>query len=146
MPDTVIAAQALQPCLAAEHAAVYGYALLGGVLSAAVSDGPWAKAATASYETHRDRRDILTELIGAAGGKPVVAEPAYDSPFQVAGVPTARRLAQYLEARCASVYARATAATTEDTRLMVSGTLLDCAVRGARWGAAPTAFPGLDHA
>jgi hypothetical protein len=26
----------------------------------------------------------------------------------------------------------------------VSGTLVDCAVRGARWGAAPTAFPGLD--
>lgn len=143
-PDSVTSADPLQPCLAAEHAAVFGYSLLGGVLSAAVSDQPSAEAATASYDTHRDRRDVLSQLISAAGGQPVVAEPAYDIPFRVSGVPTARRLARYLEARCATVYARATAVTTGDTRVMTSGTLLDCAVRGSRWGASPTAFPGLD--
>jgi Domain of unknown function (DUF4439) len=146
VPAAVTAAEALQPCLAAEHAAVFGYGLLGGVLSAAVSEAPAAKAALTSYDAHRGRRDALTELIEAAGGKPVAAEAAYDAPFPVAGVPSARRLARYLEARCATVYARATAVTTQDTRAMVSGTLLDCAVRGARWGSGPTAFPGLDKA
>jgi uncharacterized protein DUF4439 len=144
VPDSVISPDALQPCLAAEHAALFGYSLLGGVLSAAVSGAPSAKAAVASYQAHRDRRDALTELIVAAGGKPVVAEAAYDVPFPVAGVPSARRLARDLESRCATVYARATAATTAESRLMVSGTLLDCAVRGARWGTAPAAFPGLE--
>jgi hypothetical protein len=143
VPESVSSTDPLQPCLAAEHAAVYGYGLLGGVLSAAVSDAPAAKAATASYDAHRDRRDTLTGLIVAAGGEPVVSAAVYDTPFPVAGQPSARRLAQYLEARCATVYARATALTTARSRLMVSGTLLDCAVRGARWGSAPTAFPGL---
>ena len=144
VPESVTAPDLLQPCLAAEHAAVYGYGVLGGVLSAAESDAPAAKAAVAAYDAHRSRRDTLTELIVAAGGRPVVSQPVYDIPFHVDGPPSARRLAQYLEARCATVYARATAATSMEARLLVSGVLLDCAVRGARWGMAPTAFPGLD--
>lgn len=142
-PDAVSSATPLQPCLAAEHAAVYGYSLLGGVLSAAVSNAPTAEAATASYDAHRERRDLLTQLITTAGGRPVAAEPAYDVPFRVSTVATARRLARDLEAGCAAIYARATAVTTADTRLMMSSTLLDCAVRGSRWGDAPVAFPGL---
>ncbi len=106
VPDAVTSARGLQQCLAAEHAAVFGYALLGGVLSAAVSEAPAAKAAVTSYDVHRDRRDVLTELIAAAGTKPAAAEAAYDIPFPVAGEPSARRLARYLEARCATVYAR----------------------------------------
>jgi hypothetical protein len=143
-PRAVPAAEPLQPCLAAEHAAVYGYGVLGGVVSAGVSDAPIAKAAVASYDAHRRRRDLLVDLITAAGDTPVAAEAAYDVPFRVAGEATARRLARLLEARCATVYARAIAATTGDVRAMTSAVLLDCAVRGARWGAAPTAFPGLD--
>ena len=144
-PASITSPVALQPCLAAEHAAVFGYSLLGGVLSAAVSDAPPAKAAVASYDAHRSRRDALTELIDAAGGTPVAAEASYDLPFPVAGLPSARRLARYLEDRSAAVYSRATAVTLGDTRVLVSGTLLDCALRGARWGSAPTAFPGLDQ-
>jgi len=144
-PDSVTPADELQPCLAAEHAAVFGYGLLGGVLSAGVSHAPAAEASVSSYEAHRARRDALTELISAAGLQPVAAEAAYDTPFPVAGVPTARRLARYIEARCAAVYARATAATSGDARLLVSETLVDCATRGARWGTAPAAFPGLDE-
>ena len=143
-PRAVSTPQALQPCLAAEHAAVFGYGVLGGVLSAAESDAPSAKAALAAYNTHQARRDTLTELLVTAGAEPVAAKAVYDIPFRVAGVPSARRLARGLEASCATVYARATAVTSEKVRLMVSGTLLDCAVRGARWGSAPTAFPGLD--
>lgn len=144
-PEAITSADPLQPCLAAEHAAVFGYALLGGVLSAGVSETPVTEAAVSSYDVHRSQRDSLTDLITAVGATPAAAEAAYDVPFPVAGVPTARRLARYLETRCATVYARATAATTEATRVMTSGILLDCAVRSARWGAEPTAFPGLDR-
>lgn len=143
VPNTAPTIDALQPCLAAEHAAVFGYALLGGVLSAGVSEAPPALASVSSYDVHRDRRDALVGLIHAGGGQPVAPEAAYDTPFPVAGLPTARRLAQYLESHCATVYARAVAATIGEPRRFVSETLIDCAVRGARWGAAPSAFPGL---
>lgn len=143
VPRKASSASALQPCLAAEHAALFGYGVLGGVVSAAVSDTPSAKAAIAAYDVHRTRRDDLTQLIDAAGASPVAAKAAYGLPFPVAGIPTARRLARHLEGGCASVYARATAATTGDTRLMMSDALTDCAVRGARWGSPPAAFPGL---
>jgi hypothetical protein len=145
-PDSVSVAAPLQPCLAAEHAAVFGYGVLAGVVSAGVSDTPIARIAVASYDVHRDRRDQLVDLIAATGATPIAAEAAYDVPFAVAGDATARRLARMLEARCATVYARATAATTGDARAMTSAVVLDCAVRGVRWGAAPTAFPGLDPA
>jgi uncharacterized protein DUF4439 len=146
VPTSVPTAEPLQPCLAAEHAAVFGYGVLGGVVSAGVSDAPIAKTAVASYDAHRSRRDLLLELIAATSATPVAAQAAYDVPFRVTGEATARRLAQVIEARCATVYARATAASTGAARALTSGTLLDCAVRAARWGAAPTAFPGLDPA
>ena len=144
VPDTVDSAEQLQSALAAEHAAVYGYSLLGGVLSAAVSDDPLARTALASYNAHRARRDDLTGLIALAGGQPVASAAAYDIPFPVSGATSARRLARYLESRCAAVYARAVAVTSGTDRVFVSDCLLGCAVRGVRWGAAPSAFPGLE--
>lgn len=144
VPRKASSVLALQPCLAAEHAAMFGYGVLGGVISAAVSDTASAKAAIAAYDVHRTRRDDLTQLIDAAGGRPVAAKATYGLPFPVAGIPTARRLARHLEAGCASVYARATAATTGDTRRMMSDAVTDCAVRGGRWGSPPAAFPGLE--
>lgn len=143
IPDSVVNVDVLQPCLAAEHAALFGYGLLGGALSAGVSDAPPAVASVSSYNAHRDRRDALVELITAGGREPAPPQAAYEPPFPVAGLPSARRLARYLEARCATVYARAIAATTGQSRLFVSSTLVDCAVRGARWGTPPAAFPGL---
>jgi hypothetical protein len=134
---------ALEPCLLAEYAAVFGYGVLGGVLSAGVSDRPAASAAVSSYDVHRDRRDALVALITAAGVQPPAAAAAYDIPFPVTGLPSARRLARYIEGRCAAVYVRAIGSTTGQARRLVSSTLVDCAVRGVSWGAAPEAFPGL---
>ncbi len=144
-PRSVTNPAALQPALEAEYAAVFGYGVVGGVLTAGVSHSDAADDARSSYDVHRQRRDSLRALITAAGAQPAAAEPAYDLPFPVTGQPGAARLARYLEARCAAVYARAVAATVGDTRQLVSTTLVDCATRGAGWGAAPTAFPGLDQ-
>lgn len=143
IPGSEQSVDALQPCLAAEHAAVFGYGVVGGVLSAGVSDAPPAVSSVSSYDVHRDRRDALVDLIQTGGAEPVAPEAAYETPFRVDGLPSARRLAQYLESACATVYARAVAATIGEPRRLVSTTLIDCAIRGARWGAAPSAFPGL---
>ncbi len=133
----------LQRCLAGEHAAVYGYGLLAGVLSAGVSQTPVADAARSSYQVHRSRRDVLVELIRAAAEPPVASAAAYDLPFPVTGSQTAHRLARLLEARCAAVYAQSVGALQRGDRRFVSAALVDCAVRGAGWGAPPVPFPGL---
>lgn len=142
-PAAVASVTGLQSCLAAEHAAVFGYALLGGVLAAGASTAPAARLAVASYDEHRRRRDSLTELIADGGGAPAVASATYQTPFRVGDLASARHLARVLESRCASVYAQATAQLSGDGRLLTSATLLDCATRGGSWGASVSAFPGL---
>ncbi|MEU7703318.1 DUF4439 domain-containing protein, partial [Streptomyces sp. NPDC039028] len=73
------ALDATQAALAAEHAAVYGYGVVGGRI------GPDRRAeATAAYEAHRARRDALRRSVRDLGGAPVVAEAAYELPFRVA--------------------------------------------------------------
>ena len=115
-PRSVTNPAALQPALEAEYAAVFGYGVVGGVLTAGVTHSDAADDARSSYDVHRGRRDTLRALITAAGAQPAAAEPAYDLPFPVTGEPSAARLARYLEARCAAVYARAVATTVGDTR------------------------------
>jgi len=124
----------LQSALAAEHAAVYGYEVVGGVLGA--SD----QLATTSYEAHRGRRDQLLARLGADA---VAAEAAYSLPFQVGNEKQARRLARLLEQRCAAAYADVVSRTSGEVRLLAARALSECAVRGLSWGAEPEPFPGL---
>lgn len=142
-PGSLVRPAALQRCLAAEHAAVYGYALLGGVLDAGDSESADGARAVSSYDVHRARRDLLVELITAAGTTPVAAEASYRLPVVVSGGTSAARLARTLEQRCAAVYGRAVAFTSGEGRLFAVRTLADCAVRGLAWGSSPSAFPGL---
>lgn len=85
IPDSVVNVDVLQPCLAAEHAALFGYGLLGGALSAGVSDAPPAVASVSSYNAHRDRRDALVELITAGGREPAPPQAAYEPPSRSPG-------------------------------------------------------------
>ncbi len=143
VPPAVEHVAGLQPCLAAEHAAVFGYGQIAGAMSAGVSDNPVASAAVTSYDAHRSRRDTLMRLITQGGEKPVAAEAAYDTGAPVAGAASAVRLARDIEGRCAVVYARAIATMTGGGRELVSTTLVACAVRRVEWGAEPQVFPGL---
>lgn len=143
VPEATSAAEALQRCLAAEHAAVYAYGLLGGVLRAGVSDSPAAGLAAAGYDAHRSRRDGLIALIASAGLAPVATLPAYDITPAVTGPRTAAALAVRIESRCAQVYASTTASVTGPTRAFTCDTVTDCASRRGGWGAPPSAFPGL---
>jgi hypothetical protein len=130
----VSAVAALQSALSAEHAAVYAYGVIGGVL------GTGSAAAAAAYAAHRGRRDQLTSMLGPQS---VAAEPAYRLPFEVSGPARARRLAAYVEERCAEVYAESVSRTTAADRMFAARALTDCAVRGLEWGAEPDPFPGL---
>jgi hypothetical protein len=131
----------LQDCLAGEHAALYGYGVLGGVLSA--SSRPADKAyAEASYVMHRARRDSLTNVLIRLGATPVTAEPVYAVPFPVTNVTTCRDLARRIESRTAAVYSVAVSRTEGDLRRLAADALTDAAVREVRWGGPRTAFPG----
>lgn len=140
------ALESLQACLAAEHAALYGYGVLGGVLAGITSATADQALADESYAVHERRRDDLETLITAARAEPVAAQPAYAIPFPVVERADCRRLAALMERRAAWVYADAVALTVGGQRALAAGALTDCAVRLTSWGGRPTPLPGIDGA
>lgn len=140
------ATSALQECLAAEHAAVYAYGMLGGVLSGTAAPSQTKADADFSYVAHRERRDTLSDQLNRLGEEPVPAEPSYRPPFSVASEADCIRLARQVEKRTAAVYAYAVAGTTGDSRAFVIDALTDCALREVAWGAPLQAFPGVTQA
>jgi hypothetical protein len=135
---------ALQQCLAAEHAAVYGYGVLGGVLGGTTDEADQLRAA-AGYTAHRDRRDALRNRISDLDEEPVPAEPAYAVPFTIEDAADCRRLGGHIESRTAAVYAAAVADTVDEVRRLMAVALTDCAVRADAWGAPDDVLPGIDE-
>ncbi|WP_406136316.1 ferritin-like domain-containing protein [Streptomyces sp. NBC_01089] len=131
--------EAAQAALAAEHAAVYGYGVVGGRIAAARR----AEALDA-YNAHRARRDALARTVRDLGGRPVAAAAAYALPFPVAEQSDAVRLASVLEDRVADVYSDLVRAAQGPLRHEAALALREAAVRAARWrGNGSVAFPGL---
>lgn len=132
----------LMTLLEAEHAAVYGY----GVLGARLADEPLALARSA-YDSHRARRDQLVARLLERGGDPEPPPPAYD--VAVSSPDEALALAVRLEEGLA-VRWRDLVGGTDDRQLRELGLagLRECAVRSAQWrtasGVAPAtvALPG----
>ncbi|GEB60802.1 ferritin-like domain-containing protein [Streptomyces gardneri] len=132
------ALEAAQAALAAEHAAVYGYGVVGGRI------GTQRRAeATAAYEAHRARRDALRRTVRDLGGTPVAAAAAYELPFPVADAPGAVRLAAVLEDRVAGVYSDLVRAGRGPLRSEAAAALREAAVRAVRWRGSDVTFPGL---
>lgn len=129
---------AVQAALAAEHAVVYGYGVVGARVPAARE-----AEARAAYDAHRARRDALRRTVTDLGGTPVAAEAAYALPFVVPDSAAAVRLAADLEDRVAAVYADLVRAATADLRRDAAGWLREAAVRAVRWRGESVAFPGL---
>ncbi|MEU0917628.1 ferritin-like domain-containing protein [Streptomyces cyaneofuscatus] len=129
---------ATQTALAAEHAAVYGYGVLGGRIT-----GKRRAEASAAYDGHRARRDALMRTVRDLGGAPVAADAAYALPFAVTDTTSALRLAAVLEDRVAGVYSDLVRATEGPARADAAGALREAAVRAARWRGGNVAFPGL---
>ncbi|EFH28863.1 MULTISPECIES: ferritin-like domain-containing protein [Streptomyces] len=130
--------EALQKALAAEHAAVYGYGVVGGRIGAARR-----AEAKAAYDAHRARRDTLVRAVRDLGGRPVAAAPAYALPFPVPDPAAAVRLAADLEDRVAGVWSDVVRATGGERRSTAAEALREAAVRAVRWRGESVAFPGL---
>jgi aspartate/methionine/tyrosine aminotransferase len=129
---------AAQAALAAEHAAVYGYGVVG-----AWAGEPHRAEVDRLYTAHRQRRDALRRTVRELGGTPVAAAAGYALPFAVNDGPAALALAAVLEERLAGAYADLVRAGEGRTRLEAAEELRRAALRAARWSGGPLAFPGL---
>ncbi|MBL1092793.1 MULTISPECIES: ferritin-like domain-containing protein [Streptomyces] len=129
---------AVQAALAAEHAAVYGYGVVGGRISR-----DRRTEAQAAYDAHRARRDALRREVLALGGTPEASAAAYELPFPVPDPAAAARLAAELEDRLAAVYADLVRAGGRARRREAAAALREAAVRAVRWRGGGVAFPGL---
>ena len=132
--------RALQAALAAEHAAVYGYGIVGGRIGA----GQRTEALTA-YDAHRARRDALVREVKDLGGRPVAASAGYALPFQVPDSAAAVRLAAELEDRLTGVYADLVRVSEGSRRREAAALMSEAAVRSVRWRGSSVAFPGLSE-
>ena len=135
---------ALQAALAAEHAVVWGYSVVGA--RAGDTLRPQVRDAD---DAHRTRRDATVTLITRYGGDPVPTASSYALPFPVADRASALRLAVHLEDGAAAAWRYAVAATDDvSVRRTALTALTDAAVRAARWRVlmpaktATVAFPG----
>jgi hypothetical protein len=140
--------EVLAVALAAEHAAIWGYGVVGAHL-----DDKTKAVARQAEAAHRTRRDsLIARLAGTAAGASAqpasavpVAQPGYALPFAVTSKATAVRLAVTLEEGTARAWRQALAATNGAERKLVLDAYLDCAVRATRWRVAgkiaPTTVP-----
>jgi hypothetical protein len=136
---------ALSDALAAEHAAVWGYGVVGAALGERAR--PQAAAAEAA---HRGVRDQVSALLAGRKADVVDAKGAYALPFPVLAEVDAAALAIVLEDGVAKAWVRVLDQAAErSTRELAVGTLGATEVRAVGWrvaaGKTPvtTPFPGL---
>ncbi|SEL64639.1 ferritin-like domain-containing protein [Nonomuraea pusilla] len=132
----------LRKALAAEHAAVFAYGLLG-----ARTSGALRSRISAAFEAHRARRDRLRAMITTRGGRPAEAEASYALPFVPTGPGQAARLAAQVEAGVAAAYLELAAASDAALREHAALAVQEAATRSySLRPAPPAAFPGLPPA
>ena len=139
---------ALQKALAAEHAAVWGYGVVGAAL------GPENRAPAATSEAaHRDVRDRVVALLEEREVEPVGAQGGYALPFPVLSAVDAASLGVVLEDGVAEAWVRVLGEAAErSTRELAVTVLGDTEVRAVAWrraaGTTPvtSALPGLPPA
>jgi hypothetical protein len=136
---------ALRTALAAEHAAVWGYGVVGAALDASAQG-----LAEVSETAHREVRDRVVGLLAERGAEPVGAEGGYALPFPVLSGTDAAALAVVLEDGVAAAWVRVLDQAVErSTRELAVGALTAAEVRAVGWRAAAgqtpstRAFPGL---
>ncbi len=132
----------LRKALAAEHAALFAYGLLG-----ARTSGELRERMTAAYDAHRARRDQVRALITARGGKPVEAEASYALPFFPSDAKLAARLAAHLEGGVTAAYLELVAAGDAALRRFAALAMQQAVTRSYAFRPAqPAAFPGMPAA
>jgi len=134
--------EALQATLAAEHAAVYVYGVLGGRVSATKAPEVATRLREA-YQAHRGRRDQLRAVVADLGEEPEPPAPAYRVDARGRGTRDLTAVAAGTEERCAEVYAQLVANSTGYHRAWAVEALVDSAVRQLDFGPGHDPFPGL---
>lgn len=142
-PESV---EPLQEVLAAEHAVIYGYGVVGAHLRGAAR-----RRAAGELARHRSQRDALAVQLWELGADPVQTAPAYELPRPVTSSDGARDLAALLESRLAAVWAdavltlpaRQAAKDTVRSRDQAVAGLRAAAVAAALWRGESVPFPGL---
>ena len=129
---------AMQSALAAEHAAIYGYGVVGAVMR-----GPDRHYATRALAAHTSERNRLIAMITDENATPVAAAPAYRLPSPVTDQASARDLAAHIEEGTSGALwdLVEAAAAGSSLRSIAITWLSDSAVRAAHWGARQ-ALPG----
>jgi hypothetical protein len=141
--------ESLQTTLAAEHAAVWVFSMLGAQTSESAEPELFA-ALTSSYTIHRSRRDQLARSIRDLGVEPMASSLAYEVPTtegpNAAGTPEqVTAAARLVETRCAATYADLVGSTYGDQRSWAVDALADSAVRELGYRGSPEIFPGLSE-
>ena len=129
---------ALQAALAAEHAAVYGY----GVVGANLTGGRQTTAMT-DWLAHQVARDTIEGMLRARGAQPVAAAAAYQLPISVRTPGQAAALAVIIEDRIAAAYLGLVGLSSESLRQLGARQVRTAALRAAAWRGSTVAFPGL---
>ena len=129
---------ALQGALAAEHAAIWVYALVGAFVPNALNTR-LNEAATA----HQARRDATERILIDAGTSPVPPEPGYLTPEPVTDAASALQLVITAETDAASAWRSVVerSPADEDLRGTALEALSEAAVRATRWRATAGATP-----
>ncbi|MEU0519680.1 ferritin-like domain-containing protein [Streptosporangium sp. NPDC006007] len=133
--------QGLGTALAAEHAAVYAYGVIG-----ARTTGGLRVTATAAFNAHRARRDQLRTLITARGGTPAEPSPTYGLPVIPSTPDEAVELAVLVERGVTAAYLELTASSDAAVRRMAALAMQECVTRS--YGLRPEIepFPGMPPA
>jgi Domain of unknown function (DUF4439) len=139
---------AWQAALAAEHAAIAGYDVVGPRLA----DPAQFTLAHDSQEAHRELRDATSARLTAAGQSPVPAAADYPLPFAVTDPVSAQRFAISLEAGCAAAWRYLISVadvSSRSVRADAQQALTASALRAMRWRRlvapmkATVPFPGV---
>ncbi len=129
----------LQAALAAEHEAVYGYGIVGSMLS-----GTSQSDARADWAAHQVARDTLEAMLVKLHATPVAASPAYQLPFPVTNAKSAVNLAATLEDGVTRAYLGLVAVTSPTLRSFAAQSMQTAANRALAWSGATKAFPGMN--
>ncbi|MEV0384148.1 ferritin-like domain-containing protein [Nonomuraea sp. NPDC050643] len=129
----------LRKALAAEHAALFAYGLLGGRTS-----GSLRARIVAAFDAHRARRDQLRGYITSRGGKPVEPDASYALPFFPSSAALAVKLAVHLESGVSAAYLELVAAQDAALRRYAALAMQEAVTRSYTFQPAqPAAFPGM---
>jgi ferritin-like protein len=130
---------ALQNALAAEHAAIWSYALAVAFLT-----GADATRAREDEDAHRELRNQVEETLTQLGAPAVSSQPAYATPRPVTDTPSAAQLAVVAETDALAAWRSLLERTRDrDLRQAALDTLSAGTLRCARWRVAIGQQPAI---